>query len=544
MFKYYFSFILFTIINQFAAAQGILTGNIRLNFDLYDRDPAIAAVGPNYDYNKSSANAWLQTMYINNDLGFEGGIRFDGNYNSILQAPPIPVSFYGIGNWYLKKKIDKLEVMGGYIYEQYGMGVALRTFEERSLGIDNAIYGIKAKYSVNDHFFVRGIAGTQKNRLGDFGAFVKGINADYSHDFNDSMGINFGASIVNRTMTENDRDAIDKEVAGYTNANYFATNYNTSVLDLYTTVRYKNLSLNLEGAYKTKGAIYNPLIKNANYQNKEGYMIYGSLTYVRPKLGVTLQARQMENFQFQSTMAGSTDFNLNNNRRISFFAPLNKQHSLRLPARFQIAPQELGEVGSSLDLTYSLTKHVALNLNLAMIDTIGWKDPYYREAYADIGFKKLMSGKLDMHYGLQYIYYNQQRYLGGNEPTDVTAITAFTEGVYRISRKRSMRAEVMLQSAPKELGSSVFLLLEYNIAPSWSFSVSDLYNFKPNPHYEVVKEYQNSHHFWSVFASYTKNTTRFTLMYTKQLAGIVCTGGVCRFEPAFSGLRAQMTATF
>jgi hypothetical protein len=107
-----------------------------------------------------------------------------------------------------------------------------------------------------------------------------------------------------------------------------------------------------------------------------------------------------------------------------------------------------------------------------------------------------------------------------------------------------MRLELQYQHAAKDLGQSVFALVEFNIAPSWSFSVSDLYNFKPNPHYEVQKAYQNSHHFWNVFASYTKSTTRFTLMYTKQLAGIVCTGGVCRFEPAFSGLRAQMTASF
>ena len=96
----------------------------------------------------------------------------------------------------------------------------------------------------------------------------------------------------------------------------------------------------------------------------------------------------------------------------------------------------------------------------------------------------------------------------------------------------------------RETSLSVFALIEYNAAPNWSISVSDLWNFSPNKNYEVVKQYQTPHHFYSIFTSYTKGATRFTLAYAKQLAGIICTGGVCRFEPAFSGLRFQLTSSF
>jgi hypothetical protein len=118
------------------------------------------------------------------------------------------------------------------------------------------------------------------------------------------------------------------------------------------------------------------------------------------------------------------------------------------------------------------------------------------------------------------------------------------EPTYRINRKHSLRFEFQYQHAAKELGQSLFALIEYNAAPNWSFSISDLYNFSPNKQYEVVKEYQQPHHFYSIFTSYTKGATRFTLAYAKQLAGIICTGGVCRFEPAFSGMRLQVTSSF
>jgi hypothetical protein len=169
-------------------------------------------------------------------------------------------------------------------------------------------------------------------------------------------------------------------------------------------------------------------------------------------------------------------------------------------------------------------------------------NPYYREVYFDVEFKKLMDGKMKAHFGAQYAYYNQLLYMREGEK-DVKGYTFFAEASYKLNRKHSIRAEIQYQHAEKELGQSIFALLEYNIAPKWSFSVTDLYNFNPNPNY-FIQEYRTSHHFYSVFAAYTKDVTRITLGYVKQLQGIVCTGGVCRIEPAFSGLRMQLTTSF
>jgi hypothetical protein len=36
----------------------------------------------------------------------------------------------------------------------------------------------------------------------------------------------------------------------------------------------------------------------------------------------------------------------------------------------------------------------------------------------------------------------------------------------------------------------------------------------------------------------------FGVSYVKQVEGIVCTGGVCRYEPAFNGVRLNLQARF
>ncbi|MBT4727444.1 MAG: hypothetical protein HOB88_03290, partial [Bacteroidetes bacterium] len=80
-------------------------------------------------------------------------------------------------------------------------------------------------------------------------------------------------------------------------------------------------------------------------------------------------------------------------------------------------------------------------------------------------------------------------------------------------------------------------LVEFNIAPHYSFSIADMINTKPLKVDDVK-------HYYNFFVAYTLNQTRFSLGYMKQVEGVVCTGGVCRVEPAFSGLKFNLTTSF
>jgi hypothetical protein len=43
---------------------------------------------------------------------------------------------------------------------------------------------------------------------------------------------------------------------------------------------------------------------------------------------------------------------------------------------------------------------------------------------------------------------------------------------------------------------------------------------------------------------YIKGSTRFTVSYGRQRAGLFCVGGVCRFVPANNGLTLSFTQSF
>ena len=94
----------------------------------------------------------------------------------------------------------------------------------------------------------------------------------------------------------------------------------------------------------------------------------------------------------------------------------------------------------------------------------------------------------------------------------------------------------------QDYGSWIFGLIEFNIAPKWSFALSDMYTLDLNPN--NVSGLTEPTHYYNVFIAHSKGPHRFTAAYVKQVDGINCTGGVCRYEPAFSGVKFTVTSTF
>ena len=82
-------------------------------------------------------------------LGFDLGLRFDLFNNSNLLNPNDSYTEDGIGRWYIHKKIQKLGISVGYIYDQIGSGIIYRAYEERPLAIDNALKGIRLTYDLS-----------------------------------------------------------------------------------------------------------------------------------------------------------------------------------------------------------------------------------------------------------------------------------------------------------------------------------------------------------------------------------------------------------
>ncbi|MEX0813252.1 MAG: DUF6029 family protein [Chitinophagales bacterium] len=520
--------------------QGSFFGGLQMNnyFYIYDRDIIQTGI-PQYENLKSSTDSWLNLNYNNNDFNLDAGLRLDLYLNSNLHNRTSAYSAQGIGTFYIRKRIPaaNMEITGGYFYDQFGSGIVFRAYEDRALGIDNAILGVHVKYNPVEYLRIKAFAGVQKNRLDLHRPVIKGVNFESDFFIKKKVQLIPGASLVNRTIDQETMNVIVSEIELYPEEERFVPKYNAFAYNIYNTLNVGNFAWYVEYAGKTSEAIRD---LDDQLKNRMGHVFMSSLNYSLKGFGASLQFRRTEDFQFRTSP----------NERllegmVSFMPPISRQNSVRLAARYNAAPQEISEMGTSLDITFKPFKKLIVTLNYSEIGGLNKQfiadaNPYFREVYADFNFR--ISRKIKLDLGYQILRYDQKFYEGEAYTPDSRAVMAhtyFSELVYRINRKHSLRIELQQTFTDEDYGKWIYGLIEYNLAPWFSLSVSDMYNYAPNE-----GRVDKAIHYYSAFAGFTYKANVFNLAYVRQVEGIVCTGGVCRYEPAFNGVQFSINTTF
>ncbi len=526
-----------------AQDAGRISGALQSNVNFFMKDSAIHASGtPQYEYQLYSADSWLNVNY--NRGNFEAGIRLDGYNNSYLFNPNGgSYTAVGIGNWYVGQQIRKLNIRGGYIYDQIGSGIIYRAYEERPLAIDNALFGVRVAYDITPDWKIKAFTGKQKYQFDTYGEIIKGINVEGFISPKDSakagkwsLAPGFGA--VARTFDNATIDKLNNALKYYSGPDSIRTyKHNTYAFTLYNTLTAGPFSWYVEGAYKTPDVMYSPILSTDNtprenpYIKASGTVLYTSLSYAKHGLGITLDAKRTKNFSYK------TDPTLLLNRGfINYIPAMSRVNAYRLTARYNPATQFIGEMAAQIDVRYRFNDKASLLVNYSHINDLN-TNPLYRELFIQANIDP--NKKNEIIVGVQHQVYNQKIYEGKVDVPDVKTITPFVDWLHKFSRKQALRIEASMMITKQDYGSWAYLLAEYSIAPHWTFTVSDMYNYDFNP-----DKTAKANNFPSVIIFYNQGPNRFSLGYVKQVEGIVCTGGICRYEPAFSGIKATINTTF
>lgn len=512
-------------------AQGTLSGDIMTNGYFFQRDEAInASDNPLYDNFLSGGEAWLSLRY--HHKGFTAFVRADGFQNSNLYQPTQAMSGFGLGAWSLSKEIQNLTITGGYIYDQIGSGILFRAYEDRGLLIDNALVGLHLKYRVGQYLTLKAFSGQQKNvrNFQRYEPVIKGFNAESDYSIGKKVFMTTGIGALNRTLDQTSMDAVVARINNQDIIHRFVPQYNTYAFTAYNTLTTGDFSWYVEGAYKTHEAIE----KNDLLQDLPGSVLYSTLGYARRGFAVNLTAKRTEDFMMRTSPNEVLLRGLMNWQPI--VARLRPQ---RLMARYTPASQDLSELALGGDVLIAPNDNIDITLNYTHINTLG-DTALYREAYAEVNYRGF--DKWVLQGGIQYLRYNQELYQVKPGVPMVEAITPFAEVIYRFNNKTSIRTQWEYMHTRQDYGSWLFGLIELNVAPRWSFSVSDMYTMDLNP--KNPSEIKDPQHYYSLFTAYTTGPHRFTAAYVKQVDGINCTGGVCRYEPAFSGFKLTVTSSF
>jgi hypothetical protein len=547
--QFFWNFIGFSILlisfPQWVSAQkgdsirtdmGNISGNFQMDFQYYRYD---SLIGTPRVPDKTRMNGFLNLNYTRGN--FRMGTRYESYLNPILGFDP---RFVGNGIMYRYAGYTQgdLDITVGHFYEQFGTGLTLRSYEERNLGFDNALDGVRLKYKPLPGVYLKGLVGKMRSFFTYGSGIIRGgdgeilLNEAIPGWKEGKVRWSLGGSFVSRYQT--DEDPV------YKLPQNVATGAGRTLIAL------GGFSLQAEYAYK----INDPSATN-NLIYRPGEAAFANLAYSRKGFGFSFSAKRIVNMDFR---ADRTAFG--NNLNVNFLPALTKQHTYRLITLYPYATQPNGEVGFQGELTYTFPKKSALGgkygttvvFNYGLIhsldSTLRTDELGYDTRFASIGEKlyfkdfnveltKKWSPKFKTILTYIHLDYNKDVIEGRTGFGLIKTQTAIVDVSYKISARKNIRAEIQHMGVKGDLGSWAMGLLEYTIAPKWFVAIWDEFNYgNPDP----VKQL----HYFGGNVGLIKNGNRITAGYGRQRAGIFCVGGVCRFVPASNGFNLSVTSTF
>ena len=244
------------------------------------------------------------------------------------------------------KYVDAGELTAGDYYEQFGSGFVLRTYEERSLGIDNALRGGRIVYKPVSGVTLKALTGKQRRYWHHNDALVSGadievgleqfIKALEAHDTH----ITLGGSWVNK-HEKADADAIFVDATHKLNLPKYVNAWDARI-----NLSHKGFSVLAEYAQKTQ----DPSFDNGYHYGK-GNVAMLSTSYSQKGMSILLQAKRSEGMSFRSrrSMSGTSSF-------INHLPAFTHDQTYALAAQYPYATNPNGEWAFQAEFGYSFKK--------------------------------------------------------------------------------------------------------------------------------------------------------------------------------------------
>jgi hypothetical protein len=280
------------------------------------------------------------------------------------------------------------------------------------------------------------------------------------------------------------------------------------------------------------------------YVQGAGTVFYSSLSFAKSGLGLTVEGKRTENFDFRTRPQEEGVRGL-----LHYIPPMARVNTYRLLARYAANTQFVGEQAFQLDARYAVNRKLSLTANFSNITNLDG-DQLYREIFTEIYYK--YKRKWTLTTGVQLQEYNLEVYFGKPGAAPAKTITPYFDFLYKFDSKTSIRLESQYMNMAKDhgeradYGNWVFALAEFTLAPHWAITISDMYNAAPGKVSPADPKtgVKDKIHYPRFDVYYTHNANRFSLSFVKQVEGVVCSGGICRLEPAFSGVKLSVNSTF
>jgi len=539
--------------------QANVHGNFQIDAQTYHPDEALGITDSVLQGKTLRLNGYGDIRY---SVGkFNAGLRYEAYLPPLAGFDP-QYQGHGIPYWFAEYAGDDLQVTAGHFYEQFGSGMILRSYQQWDLGYDNNLTGLRVKYSPVQGLYFKGLIGTQRYYWEPFDNDNRGIVRGFDGELvlNDAfkkMNDHRTRFILGGSFVSKYEKMGSKTLVADTIKYAYQLPENVASAAGRITITHGGFNLYSEYVYKFN----NPSAFN-NFIYKPGQGLYTTLSYSQKGLGIFVAAKSIDNMSYKSRMN-----ELGNVLDISFIPPLTKQYIYSLENVYPYATQLNGETafqgqviytipkgtklggkyGTKLQMDYSrvygLNKEpVADGIPIDSTGTLGYEaslfsmgDLYYQGI--NFTFDKKIGKKFKLIIEYLNLNYNIAVVEGHVGEPNVKANEYDIDFTWKINSTNSLRFEWEHLLTKQDRGDWAMLLVEYNIAPKWFFSLMDQYNYG-NPD-EAMKL-----HYYTGAVAFVQGPHRFSLSYGRQREGLLCVGGVCRQVPASNGFTFTLSTSF
>ena len=449
----------------------------------------------------------------------------------------------------------------GDIYDQFGSGLIFRTYEDRALAFNNSLAGARAYYNFNNMVNIKVLAGLP--RLYDVRSKSTVWGGDLSLSISEMAGWYDGlVALEGSYVGRYQKDAsVNFPVEGsmYKGVENDILHMASGRLNF----EYAGFSLRGEYVAKLNEDIYNPTKDAA-----KGNAITLDLGYNIGRFSASASFRRMENM---TTFIEYRPMGIGGGNSMNYVPLLTRQHTYSLANLNPYRGSSVhtgGEVGGQIDLYYSLRnpkargKYWNFHANLSMFNSLDHYNPMVgrdtegRNVWIDFNFdvERQWNKQLKTTFFYSFQRWDEEiNHYDGDHSHYCRSHIFVGDVTYKINKKHSLRFEAQYLASNDYEGDWVAATIEYNFAPKFSFYVSDMWNCEKmqdgayGNYYMNINTYEYEHallHYYQVGASFTHNSFRAQLSYGRNRAGYVCSGGVCRFQPAYTGVNLAFTLSF
>ena len=466
------------------------------------------------------------------DYGSNNYLKFDWSnkhFQAGVQAEwlPQPILGYdeGCKGFSLPEKFirytgDNFSITLGDWYDQFGSGLLFRSWEDRALGMNNSVGGARLEYS-KDKIGAKLVWGLPRHLRGYSDTQILGADITLSkiNLFEGDLGFEF--SFLER---------FENELPYYLEKDWTKVHVPRNNASWSVAADYSVGDFHLKGEYCGKQKDWHDFSVSyvENLQNGEAIYLESGLA-VGKVTGVASfrRLRNMTNkvFRTNETFLSNT---------LNYIPALSLQHTYMLCALEPYYPNTDGESAWQIDIIYKAGKKDRLHLN--------YSEAHSLRMYHELGKAALLFRDVSVKYERKWnrrlksvLFLNIQESSpshGAHRMTEVRN-TAVVEATYRFTDDFSMRGELQYLYSAESTKDWCAALVETNLASGWSFFAKDMFNHG-----------SSKIHYYQAGMGYGKNHYRISASFGRNREGMVCSGGVCRWQPGFTGGSLSISIVF